>query len=81
MDVVEGEDEELLGEQATDLRVPLVGRGEAIFKRRLALVESGYLFPSFDRSGYTEQKEHQCFRLMHSLTRKRDQNTAAAPFQ
>lgn len=41
---------------ATDLRVPLVGRAELIVQRRLDLVKSGYLFPSEGRSGHVEQK-------------------------
>ncbi|SIR01046.1 integrase family protein [Pseudacidovorax sp. RU35E] len=32
-------------EHATDLRVPLVGRAEAVVRRRLANTPSGYLFP------------------------------------
>jgi integrase len=42
-----------------DLRVPLVGRAEAVVRRRLdALGETkkGYLFPSRGRMGYVEQK-------------------------
>lgn len=31
---------------ATDLRVPLVGRAEAVVRRRLAEAPKGYLFPS-----------------------------------
>jgi hypothetical protein len=41
---------------ATDLRVPLVGRAEAIVRRRLEVVKSGYLFPSSGPSGHVEQK-------------------------
>jgi integrase len=52
-------------EGSTDLRVPLVGRAEAIVKRRLAVVESGYLFPSSGRSGYTQQKTISAAVWMH----------------
>lgn len=41
---------------ATDLRVPLVGRAEAVVRRRLAEAPSGYLFPSTGRLGHVEQK-------------------------
>ena len=43
-------------DNATDLRVPLIGRAELIVQRRLDLVKSGYLFPSDGRSGHVEQK-------------------------
>lgn len=36
---------------ATDLRVPLVGRAEAIVRRRLADYPNGYLFPARDGDG------------------------------
>ncbi|MCP1172995.1 tyrosine-type recombinase/integrase [Ralstonia chuxiongensis] len=42
-------------EGATDLRVPLVGRAEAVVRRRLAVAGKGYLFPS-QTTGHTEQK-------------------------
>jgi integrase len=41
---------------ATDLRVPLVGRAAEIVRRRLANVESGYLFPSQAEPGHVQQK-------------------------
>ncbi len=40
----------------TDLRVPLVGRAEAVVRRRLDAVGSGWLFPSRGRTGHVEQK-------------------------
>lgn len=40
----------------TDLRVPLVGRAEAVARRRLAAHDKAYLFPSVGRSGHIEQK-------------------------
>jgi integrase len=40
----------------TDLRVPLVGRAEAIVRRRMDAVAGGWLFPSRGRSGHIEQK-------------------------
>lgn len=40
----------------TDLRVPLVGRAEAIVRRRLAATSGTWLFPSHGRSGHIEQK-------------------------
>lgn len=43
-------------QDAHDLRVPLVGRAEAIVRRRMQIVEKGYLFPSAGRSGHVEQK-------------------------
>lgn len=46
-------------EDATDFRVPLVGRAEQIVKRRLAANPSGYLFPSYGKSGHWEQKSVQ----------------------
>ncbi len=39
-----------------DLRVPLVGRAEAVVRRRLAVTPTGYLFASHSRSGHLEQK-------------------------
>ncbi|MFC5548157.1 tyrosine-type recombinase/integrase [Massilia aerilata] len=50
---------------ATDLRVPLVGRAEAIVKRRVELVKDGYLFPSDGRSGHVEQKTISAMVWMH----------------
>jgi len=44
---------------AVDFRVPLVGRALAVVQRRLALYQSGYLFPSKNhnaRSPHVEQK-------------------------
>lgn len=55
-------------ENATDLRVPLVGRAKVVVLRRLALAREkmredpaspGYLFPAPSRYGYTEQKTVQ----------------------
>jgi integrase len=43
-------------EEAVDLRVPLVGRAAAVVRRRLAVVQRGYLFPSWGKSGHIEQK-------------------------
>ena len=43
-------------ERAEDHRVPLVGRGETIVRRRLAVADGGYLFPSRGKSPYVEQK-------------------------
>ena len=43
-------------EDATDVRVPLVGRAERIVRRRLAVCEGGYLFASRGKTGYMEQK-------------------------
>jgi integrase len=43
-------------EQAVDLRVPLVGRAADVVRRRIAVVKSGYLFPSTGKSGHMEQK-------------------------
>lgn len=39
-----------------DLRVPLVGRAEAIVRRRLQSTEGSWLFPSHSASGHIEQK-------------------------
>jgi integrase len=52
-------------DNATDLRVPLVGRAEAIVQRRIELVKSGYLFPSEGRSGHVEQKTISAMVWMH----------------
>ena len=40
----------------TDLRVPLIGRAEAVVRRRLASHTSRWAFPSRSRSGHIEQK-------------------------
>jgi len=42
---------------ATDLRVPLVGRAEAIVRRRLADYPGGYLFPARDGDGTTHSEQ------------------------
>jgi integrase len=46
-------------EDATDFRVPLVGRAEEIVRRRLEAYPEGYLFPSYGASGHWEQKSVQ----------------------
>ncbi len=43
-------------EDATDFRVPLVGRAAAIVRRRLETEAGSYLFPSSGAMGYVEQK-------------------------
>lgn len=43
-------------EDATDVRVPLVGRAERVIRRRLTVCEGGYLFASRGKVGYVEQK-------------------------
>jgi len=43
-------------ERAEDHRVPLVGRAEVVVRRRLALADGGYLFPSWGKTPYVEQK-------------------------
>ena len=53
--VPHGKTKNVKNEGATDLRVPLVGRAEAVVRRRLAVAGRGYLFPS-QTSGHTEQK-------------------------
>ncbi|CAB3705292.1 tyrosine-type recombinase/integrase [Achromobacter piechaudii] len=45
--------------EATDFRVPLVGRAEQVVRRRLAAQKTGYLFPSYGKSGHWEQKSVQ----------------------
>ena len=40
----------------TDLRVPLVGRAEAIVRRRLRAHDAAWIFKSVGRSGHIEQK-------------------------
>ncbi|MGY4831990.1 tyrosine-type recombinase/integrase [Burkholderia pyrrocinia] len=42
-------------ENATDLRVPLIGRAEAIVRRRIERYGKGWLFPA-ERGGHMEQK-------------------------
>ncbi|WP_191579210.1 tyrosine-type recombinase/integrase [Achromobacter insolitus] len=46
-------------EDATDFRVPLVGRAATIVRRRLKAYPEGYLFPSYSASGHWEQKSIQ----------------------
>lgn len=46
-------------ENATDLRVPLVGRAEAVVRRRLAQARDGKLFWSQSAAGNVEQKAIQ----------------------
>lgn len=46
-------------ENATDFRVPLVGRALQVVERRLALHPTGPLFPSTGRAGHVEQKAIQ----------------------
>lgn len=45
--------------EATDFRVPLVGRAEQVVRRRKEAYGSGYLFPSYGKSGHWEQKSVQ----------------------
>lgn len=52
-------------ENATDQRVPLVGRAATIVRRRLQQVEKGYLFPSTGQFGHTEQKQVQVAVFWH----------------
>lgn len=52
-------------EQAVDLRVPLVGRAEAIVPRRMQAVGEGYLFPSTGKSGHVEQETVSAMVWMH----------------
>ncbi|MBS0427566.1 MAG: integrase family protein [Proteobacteria bacterium] len=63
-------------ELATDLRVPLVGRAEAIVRRRLALYPSGYLFPSTGKlSKHVQQKALGVavhYRMPYSRTRPKE---------
>lgn len=46
-------------DEATDFRVPLVGRAEQVIRRRKAAYGKGYLFPSYGESGHWEQKSIQ----------------------
>lgn len=41
---------------ATDLRVPLIGRALEVVRRRMALYQKGFLFPTSSPSGHTDQK-------------------------
>jgi integrase len=41
---------------ATDLRVPLIGRAEQIVRRRMLNAKKGFLFPSTSAQGHKEQK-------------------------
>ncbi len=43
-------------EEAVDLRVPLIGRAEAIVRRRLESEKGSYLFPARGKLPYTAQK-------------------------
>ncbi|MDN4057160.1 integrase family protein [Massilia sp. YIM B02769] len=52
-------------DHAGDLRVPLVGRAEAVVRRRMELVKSGFLFPSNGKSGHVEQKTVSAMVWMH----------------
>ncbi len=46
-------------EEATDHRVPLVGRALSIVRRRLAVNPNGYLFPGFSKTPYLRQNSVQ----------------------
>jgi integrase len=46
-------------EDATDHRVPLLGRAATIVRRRLDAHPTGWLFPSYGKSGHWEQKSIQ----------------------
>ena len=62
-------------DSATDLRVPLVGRAELVVRRRIEVIEKGYLFPSPGASGHVEQKAVQTavhYHQPYSRTRKED---------
>lgn len=50
----------------TDLRVPLVGRAEAIVRQRLAENPKGWLFPSPTTDGHMQQKALGVATWMHS---------------
>lgn len=52
-------------EHATDLRVPLVGRAEVVVRRRMGAVKGKYLFESYGKVGYMEQKSVGCAVWMH----------------
>ncbi len=49
----------------TDLRVPLVGRAEAVVRRRMGVTPKGWLFPSRGESGHIEQKALGVATWMH----------------
>ncbi|OXI89101.1 alpha/beta hydrolase [Burkholderia sp. AU33423] len=58
-------------QNATDLRVPLIGRAEAIVRRRVDRYGKGWLFPA-ERSGHMEQKvfgQAVHFHMPYSVTR------------
>jgi integrase len=61
-------------EDATDLRVPLIGRAEAVVRRRLSVYGEGYLFPPANGSAaHIEQKVVQTavhYHQPYSRTRK-----------
>lgn len=69
-------------EDATDLRVPLIGRAETIIRRRKALHGDGYLFPQLgEPTKHIEQKVVQTavhFHQPYSKTRK-DQERPRLP--
>lgn len=50
----------------TDLRVPLVGRADAIVRRRLAVSPEGFLFPSRGATGHIQQKALGVATWMHA---------------
>lgn len=52
-------------EGSIDLRVPLVGRAEAIVRRRIEAVKTGYLFPSGGKLPWIQQKTIGCQVWMH----------------
>lgn len=54
--VVKAETKNRNRERAEDHRVPLVGRAEAIVRRRLSIADGGYLFPSTSKARHVEQK-------------------------
>jgi integrase len=49
----------------TDLRVPLVGRAEAVVRRRMGVTPKGWIFPSRGESGHIEQKALGVATWMH----------------
>jgi integrase len=70
-------------ENATDLRVPLIGRAKVIVLRRVARYQDdpesmGYVFPSRGRHGYVEQKTVQSSVYAHQPYAKRSDTTRAA---
>lgn len=52
-------------EEAEALRVPLVGRAEAVVRRRMQVYEKGFLFPSNGVYGHVEQKTISAAVWMH----------------